>query len=177
MSNSAIENPGRRFFLRTASVAAAAGFALADASTLIPSAAAQGSAATGNKYQIFTADALEEDIKALHAAPGNKNLIEEKSVVAMLTTERTKAAAEFEWHEHRDHIFHILDGSAIYELGGTPKRGRQIRPGEWLAPESDGATKLTVKKGDMLFIPRGTPHKRTTPDSVTFTLISPQGEA
>jgi mannose-6-phosphate isomerase-like protein (cupin superfamily) len=34
---------------------------------------------------------------------------------------------------------------------------------------------LTLKKGDMLTIPRGTPHRRTTAESVTLLLISPQG--
>jgi uncharacterized protein YjlB len=31
-------------------------------------------------------------------------------------------------------------------------------------------------KGDMLAIPRGTLHKRSTEDSVTFYLISPYGK-
>ena len=62
----------------------------------------------------------------------------------------------------------------MYELGGTPKNGRNIRPGEWLAPESDGAQKVTLHKGDMLLVPRGTPHRRTTHGSVTLTLISAQ---
>jgi uncharacterized protein YjlB len=30
-------------------------------------------------------------------------------------------------------------------------------------------------KGDMLVLPRGTPHRRSTEDSVTFILISPYG--
>jgi mannose-6-phosphate isomerase-like protein (cupin superfamily) len=46
-------------------------------------------------------------------------------------------------------------------------------PGEWHAPESDGATTLTLKKGDMLIVPRGTPHKQSTEKSVTFYHISP----
>jgi mannose-6-phosphate isomerase-like protein (cupin superfamily) len=49
-----------------------------------------------------------------------------------------------------------------------------IAPGEWRGPESIGATRLTLRKGDTLVIPRGTPHKRTTLGSVTFTLISPE---
>ena len=27
----------------------------------------------------------------------------------VLTTEKAKNSGEFEWHEHRDHIFQILD--------------------------------------------------------------------
>ena len=62
----------------------------------------------------------------------------------------------------------------MYEVGGKPKGGHSTRPGEWLAPESEGAASYRLKKGDMLFIPRGTPHKRSTAGTVTFTLISAQ---
>ena len=93
----------------------------------------------------------------------------------VLTVEKAKSAKEFEWHEGRDHVLQILDGSTVYEVGGTPKNGRNIRPGEWLAPESEGATKMTLNKGDMLVIPRGTPHKRSTAGSVALMLISPMG--
>ncbi len=61
------------------------------------------------------------------------------------------------------------------DRSGTPKNAHSPKPGEWLAPESEGATTITLNKGDMLVIPRGTPHKRSTAGIVTFTLISPQG--
>ena len=163
----------RRHFLRTAPIAAATvGFALTD---LPLSACAQ--AVPAAKFQIFTAQELADDAKTLQAKPGNNNLVDIKSGTVVMTTEVAKAAKEFEWHEGRDHIVQILDGSTVYELGGTPKgtHGNNGKAGEYLAPESEGATKLTLKKGDMLTIPRGTLHKRTTPDSVTFLLISSQG--
>jgi len=93
----------------------------------------------------------------------------------VLTTEKAKTGTEFEWHEHRDHIFQILDGSTVYELGGTPKGAHSKGPGEWLAPESEQHETVTLNKGDMLVIARGTPHRRITAGSVTFSLISPQG--
>lgn len=174
MSNS-VEDPGRRWFLRSAPVAAAAGFALADASLFSTSASAQGAAAPS--FQLFSAATLGDDIKALDAAPGNNNLINDKTFVMMLTTEKAKSAPEFEWHEGRDHVFHIIDGSTVYELGGTPKGAHNTKPGEWLAPESDGATTVTLNKGDLLVVRRGTPHRRKTADSVTLLLVSPQGTA
>jgi quercetin dioxygenase-like cupin family protein len=176
MNISAIQNPGRRRFLRAVPVAAAAGFALTDASLLTLHAAAQdGTPAGGPSSQLFTAETLRSDSKALDASPGNNNLVDDKTFTMVLTTEKTKTGKEFEWHEGRDHIFQILEGSTIYEVGGTPKNGRNVKPGEWLAPESEGAKTYTLNKGDMLVIRRGTPHKRTTKESVTFTLISPQG--
>lgn len=180
MKNSAMKNvtssPSRRNFLRTASVAAAAGLTLADSRLFAAPVAGQGAdTATQGTFQLFTNAALQEDVKALQAAPGNKNLVEGKIVTVVVTAETTKSAKEFEWHDGRDHIFQILDGSTVYEVGGTPKNGRNIKPGEWLAPDAEGATKLTLNKGDMLLIPRGTLHRRSTADSVTLMLISTNG--
>lgn len=185
MENSAIKNDnenaslneGRRNFLRTASIAAAAGLALADP-RLFAAPEGQGAAAAAPAgVQLFTAETLAGDIKAMEAAPANSTIVDGKNFVVLLTVEKAKAAKEFEYHEGRDHVFYVLDGTTVYELGGTPKGARSTRPGEWLAPESEGATSMTLKRGDMLVIPRGTPHKRITNDSVTLLLISPMGTA
>jgi len=176
MENLAIKNPSRRNFLRTAPVAAAAGLALADAKLFAAQTAAQGAPpAAPATFQLFTAQTIQDDSKALQANPGNNNLVGGKNFTVVLTTETAKSAKEFEWHEHRDHVLQILDGTTVYEVGGTPKDGRNTRPGEWLAPAAEGATSLTLKKGDMLIIPRGTLHKRITAESVTLLLISPMG--
>jgi len=167
-------NPARRKFLRAAPVAAAAGFTLTRASLFDSPTAAQGMSAPVLTFKLFKAQEIQDDLKALAANPGNNNLVQEKSFVVVLTTEKAKTAAEFEWHEHRDHVFQILAGSTIYELGGTPKGAHSKGPGEWLAPESEGHETVTLIKGDMLVIGRGTPHRRITAGSVTFSLISPQ---
>ena len=165
------QNLARREFLRIVPVAATA-FALAD---LLPaSAAAQTTPAlTEGKFKVIGAAELADDTKVLDAKPDTTNLFIDKNFTVALTAEKAASAKEFEWHEHRDHVFHILDGSTTYELGGTPQNAHSTGPGEWLAPASEGATKLTVKKGDMLIIRRGTPHKRTTQESVTFMLMAP----
>ncbi len=164
-----VTNASRRNFLRTAPAAAAAGLALTDSKLF--AATAMDAAA----FQVFTAAQLADDAKALEAKPGNNNLVTLNEVAVVMTTETAKSAKEFEWHQGRDHIVQILEGSTLYEIGGTPKNGRNTKPGEYLAPDSEGATKVTLKKGDMLTIPRGTPHRRSTADTVTLILISPQG--
>jgi mannose-6-phosphate isomerase-like protein (cupin superfamily) len=179
MKNLAVKNPSRRNFLRTAPVAAAAGLTLADVTLFASYAAAQNAMpatpAAPAGFQLFTTQCIQDDIKALQAKPGNNNLFGSKEFTVVLTTETAKSAKEFEWHEGRDHVLQILDGTTVYEVGGTPKDGRSTRPGEWLAPAAEGATTLTLKKGDMLIIPRGTLHKRSTAESVTLLLISPMG--
>jgi quercetin dioxygenase-like cupin family protein len=165
----------RRNFLRSAPLAAAAGFSLAE-SVLTAPAAAQS--ATPVPFQLFTAAKLAESMKALEAKPGNDNLFDNPALpfTVVLTTEANKSAKEFEWHEGRDHILQVLEGTTEYEVGGTPQGAHNTKPGEWLAPASQGATKFTLHKGDMLLIPRGTPHKRSTATSVTFYLISTSGK-
>ncbi|HEV2135014.1 MAG TPA: hypothetical protein VGR47_12320 [Terracidiphilus sp.] len=174
-----IENPGRRNFLRAAPVAAAAGLALAEAS--LPALPAPDAPAGGTvKVQLFSAQEIARDMRKLETNPGNINVVDEKGNIGfsmVMTTEKDKAAPEFESHQQRDHIFQILEGSTVYEVGGTPKGGRMIGPGEWRGPDVVGAKKFTLNKGDQLIVPRGTPHKRSTAGSVTFVLISPGAPA
>jgi quercetin dioxygenase-like cupin family protein len=175
MRKASISNPARRKFLRAVpAAAAAAGFTLTNASLFASSAAAQSMSAPALTFKLFKAAEIGDDLKALEANPGNDNLVQEKTFTVVLTTEKAKSGAEFEWHEHRDHVFQILDGSTVYELGGTPKGAHSKAPGEWLAPESEQHETATLNKGDILVIARGTPHRRITAGSVTFSLISPQ---
>ena len=172
----------RRNFLRTAPVAAAAGFTLAESLTAMAQAAAttvqEGEQvnAAAQPFKLWTGKELDADRAALDAKPGDNRLHPETAGAPMqivLTTEKHKSAPEFEWHEGRDHIVQIIDGSTLYEVGGTPT-GAKVMPGtgEWHATGATGSKSILMVKGDMLLIPRGTLHKRSTEDSVTFLLIS-----
>jgi len=168
----------RRDFLRVAPLAAAALPLTEKLAFASSSASVEGQSSSPVPFQVFTAEKLADAMKALQVNPGNDNLYEPKALplTIVLTTEEKKSAKEFEWHEGRDHIFLVHEGETVYELGGTPKGTHDNKkPGEWLAPASEGATQVTLKKDDMLVIPRGTPHKRSTAGSVTFTLISTTG--
>ena len=177
-TKNAILNRGRRNFLRTASVAAAAGLTLGDSKLFAAPAEGQGAAAAPSAaIELFTAEKLQADITAMKAAPANNTIVNDKTFVVILTVETAKSAKEFEYHDGRDHVLYILDGETKYEVGGTPKGAHTTGPGEWLAPESEGAATYMLKKGDMLIIPRGTPHKRSTAGTVTLTLVSPMGSA
>lgn len=175
MSKLEIESLERRKFLCTMPVATAAGMILAESSLFASPAAAQQMKMTEDdgSYKEIEASEIKDAIDNLEANPGNKTLYHSKTVALTLTCEKAASAKEFEWHEHRDHVFHILEGSTFYELGGTPQNAHSTGPGEWLAPASQGATSVTLNKGDYLVIPRGTPHRRTTKHSVVLALIAP----
>jgi uncharacterized protein YjlB len=168
----------RRNFLRTAPIAAAAGFTLTDALAAMAqgATAAEGAEvnAAAQPIKLWTAKDLAGDVLALAAKPGDNKLYESKSIPVqiILTVEKHKSAAEFEWHEGRDHIIQILDGSTLYEVGGTPTGTKVMGAGEWHATGSTGSKSILLGKGDVMLIPRGTLHKRSTADSVTFMLIS-----
>jgi mannose-6-phosphate isomerase-like protein (cupin superfamily) len=168
----------RRDFLWAAPVAAVATLPLTD--TLLsasPIASGGRQAAAGEShatFQLFPAQMIENMVKTLQASPGAKDIVTAKELAVSMTVsaEEKKAAKEFEFHEHRDHVFQVLDGTTHYEVGGTPQNARQTKPGEWLAPSSEGFTSITLNKGDMLMIPRMTPHKRVTEGKVSLLLIN-----
>jgi len=164
-----LQATSRRHFLRSAPLAAAAGLALPGAE-----ATAQ---AVQQPFKLIPASQLADALSTLQKKPGNYNAYDNPAMpfTAVLTIEEKHAAPQFEWHEGRDHLLQVIDGTTVYEIGGKPTGGRNTKPGEWLAPASDGATTLTLHKGDWLVIPRGTPHKRTTEGRVTFYLISTTG--
>lgn len=176
-----LKDQSRRNFFRTAPLAAAAvSLSLTDrslfAATPAPAAAQAPKSGSRDPFQFFSAQELTSLVHSLEMASGTKQLSGSKTTpfTIVFNAETKKSAKEFEYHEHRDHIFQVLDGTTEYELGGTPENPRSTGPGEWLAATSKGSTSVTLHKGDMLVVPRGTPHKRITKESVSLSLISIQ---
>lgn len=66
-----------------------------------------------------------------------------------------------EVHDNSDDVYYILDGEATLILGGSLVDPHQISPGEWRSKSAAGGQKIVVKKGDLVVVPRGTPHQRT----------------
>jgi mannose-6-phosphate isomerase-like protein (cupin superfamily) len=175
MDDVAISNSSRRNFLRAVPVAAAS-LTLAGSSRLTLLAAAESPQANGTPpmFQLLTADSIDGDLKARSAKPGHNTLFQGTflSVVVECETLETNEGPEFQLHEEHDHVIQIYSGSTVYDVGGTLKDGHTIRPREWRAPAAEGTTKVTLNKGDMLVIPRNTPHRRFTAGAVTFTMIT-----
>jgi mannose-6-phosphate isomerase-like protein (cupin superfamily) len=169
----------RRNFLLTAPLAAAVALPLTD--TMLSAAgpaAAGGQAPAGPTLppEQFTADAMAAVAKGLMATNGMKLLLGDPSTTVSVTVsaESKKSGTEFEYHQHRDHVFVVLDGTTHYQVGGTPQNARMTKEGEWLAPSSVGFKAMQLNKGDVLVIPRMTPHKRITEGSVSLIMINSQ---
>ena len=173
-------NESRRSFFHAAAKAAAcvsAPVLLGSFAGLEPSLSAQES--TTVPFVSLPSSESQTIVEGLQAKAGTKVVIASRELPfsARLVSEQAAAGKEFEYHEHTDHILQIFAGSTLYEVGGTPENQHQVKPGEWLAPGSKGSTSISMSKGDMLFIPRGTPHKRTTKESVVLMLTSVTGPA
>lgn len=175
MDKSDLQNHDRRNFLRTVPVAAAASLAFIDASMFSAIGVAQGQQPdSGGSYALITWDQLQADIKA-EGTKADKTLWSNKDFEVVLSTETAFQNPEYEWHDYRDHVIYVLEGSTTFEIGGTPRGTHKLSPGQWLAPVCLDARKVTLKKGDTLIIPRGTVHRRTSTGMVTFTLTVPKG--
>lgn len=66
-----------------------------------------------------------------------------------------------ELHDKSDDVYYVLKGEATLELGGTLVDPKEATPGEWRAKTVTGAQSVTIKAGDIVMVPRGTPHRRT----------------
>ena len=131
-------------------------------------------------YDLITKDQLDEELTKLSGKNQSVDLTFQRSptaATASLVNEAVYQELEFEWHEAKDHIFIGLRGQTVYEIGGSPTSPYRISSEEWRAPASKGAVPVVLKPGDMLTIPRGTPHRQSTDRAASFLLISPNGLA
>jgi len=165
----------RRSVLRAASVTAAAISLPCSANARAATGGVQGF--SPQPSQMLTADRIKSTLMVLASKPGRKNDdaifgTKIQPFTVALTVESNTIDTQFEYHEDRDHLFQILEGETTLEVDGTPQGGHSEQPGQWHSPTSEGTSVHLLRKGDMLLIPRGAPHKRSTPKSVTFMLIS-----
>lgn len=85
---------------------------------------------------------------------------------------RRDRAGEVEVHETDTDIFYVLDGTATFVTGGTLVDGRTVAPGEVRGKQLQGGDVRTLVKGDVIVIPKGTPHLfREVPGSITYFVV------
>ena len=76
--------------------------------------------------------------------------------------DKSRPTAEAELHDASDDVYYVLEGAATLTLGGKLESPKEIEPGEWRGPRIEGGQNFDVKKGDLIVVPRGTPHMRST---------------
>ena len=76
--------------------------------------------------------------------------------------EKNRSGAPAELHDASDDVYYVLDGSATLVLGGKLEDPKETDPGEWRSPRIIDGKTFEIKKGDLIVVPRGTPHQRST---------------
>lgn len=84
--------------------------------------------------------------------------------------DRDKSGAAAELHDASDDVYYVVEGSATLTLGGRLDAPKEVEPGEWRSPHIVGGQTFEVSKGDLIVVPRGTPHQRSTAGK-DFTMI------
>jgi mannose-6-phosphate isomerase-like protein (cupin superfamily) len=84
--------------------------------------------------------------------------------------EKNKAGAAAEVHDASDDVYYVLEGAATLQLGGKLDAPQEVQTGEWRGASISGGQTFTVNKGDLIIVPRGTPHQRSTKGQ-DFTMI------
>jgi glc operon protein GlcG len=65
---------------------------------------------------------------------------------------------EAEIHEGETDVIYMLEGAATFVTGGEIVDGRSTGPGEIRGASIDGGTVRKLSKGDVIIVPKGTPH-------------------
>lgn len=125
-------------------------------------------------YVVKSKQNIEDISKALAGKPGNTNQdivaqAGKQTRIAIFHDEKREGDLN-EIHDGSDDIYYVTNGTATLMLGGTLIEPNEISPGEWRAKTAVGGEKVTIKKGDLVFVPRGTRHQRTGTDK-KFTMI------
>jgi mannose-6-phosphate isomerase-like protein (cupin superfamily) len=145
-------------------VFAAASAAGASAQTMSNRTTERGPSSPIRPFVVLSGQAVEDVVKKLH--PDNKveELIggEGMELRVAVQHESNHAAAAGEIHDASDDVYYVLEGTATLTLGGKLESPKEVEPGEWRGPRIEGGQNFDVKKGDLVVVPRGTPHMRST---------------
>ena len=123
-------------------------------------------------FVVMSSQSLDDLRKKLHPDNTTEELIDSAGMQLRVAVqhENNKTGAAAELHDASDDVYYVLDGSATLILGGKLDAPRETDPGEWRSPRIVDGKTVEIKKGDLVVVPRGTPHQRSTANK-DFTMI------
>src|SRR5436853_1467939 len=123
-------------------------------------------------FVVMSSQSLGDLQKKLHPENKTEELIDSAGMQLRVAVqhEKNKTGAAAELHDASDDVYYVLDGSATLILGGKLDAPRETDPGEWRSPRIVDGKTVEIKKGDLVVVPRGTPHQRSTANK-DFTMI------
>ena len=135
------------------------------AATVPPISAEQAAAppAAVEPLVVLTATSLAEGLAKISAGQREDFVGKNGGTETAMFVQKEKGRKGVaEVHRDSDDYHMVLEGSAVYTLGGTLDAPKEQQPGEWRAGSISGGREVVMKKGDMIFVPRGTAHQRNT---------------
>jgi mannose-6-phosphate isomerase-like protein (cupin superfamily) len=123
-------------------------------------------------FVVTRAQSVSELQKKLQGANKAEDLIGGPGLELRVAVQHEKdtTAANAEVHDASDDVYYVLEGTATLTLGGTLDSPKEVEPGEWRGPKIIGGQKVEIAKGDVVIVPRGTPHHRSTANQ-DFTML------
>src|SRR5829696_3165665 len=136
----------------------------ASAQTSEKQAAGRAPSSPIRPFVVLTAQTVDDAVRKLHPENRVEELIggEGMELRVAVQHEAGRAAASAEIHDASDDVYYVLEGTATLTLGGKLESPKEAEPGEWRGPRIEGGQNFDVKKGDLIIVPRGTPHMRST---------------
>jgi len=119
----------------------------------------------------------KQSVADLEKSLGNENKVTDliggdgMQLRVAIQHDEKKDSADAEVHDASDDVFYVLSGSAELTLGGKLDNAREATPGEWKSGKIIDGKTFTITKGDLIVVPRGTPHQRVNSKGKEFSLI------
>jgi mannose-6-phosphate isomerase-like protein (cupin superfamily) len=137
---------------------------------LLAGAAAAGPAAAGRSVTYLAAD------KVAAAFAKGMPLLEVENY--KIHASRRDKPGLVEVHAQDTDIIHVLTGSATLVTGGTVVGGKTVEPEEIRGASVEGGETRTLRPGDVVVIPNGTPHWfKEVPGPMTYYVVKVRAEA
>jgi mannose-6-phosphate isomerase-like protein (cupin superfamily) len=123
-------------------------------------------------FVVMSSQSLDDLQKTLQPDNKTSELIDSAGMQLRVAVqhEKNKTGAAAELHDASDDVYYVLDGGATLVLGGKLDSPKETDPGEWRSPRIIDGKTIEIKKGDLVVVPRGTPHQRSTANK-DFTMI------
>lgn len=124
-------------------------------------------------FIVKTAQSVNDLEKSLRDGNKVEDLIGGEGMQLRVAVQHDKLRenVDAEVHDASDDVYYVLDGTAKLTLGGSLENPREATPGEWKSKTIIGGTTFEIKKGDLIIVPRGTPHQRISIKGKEFSMI------
>jgi len=123
-------------------------------------------------FVVMSSQSLDDLQKKLQPDNKTAELIDSAGMQLRVAVqhEMNKTGTAAELHDASDDVYYVLEGSATLVLGGKLDAPKETEPGEWRSPRIIDGKTVEISKGDLVIVPRGTPHQRSTANK-NFTMI------